>query len=212
MGGLHKRLASWILGWVKGYKFPIFTIAITTSVLVAFVSAHAIVAFVTPVRVGIYAGALKGVNEKGLQIKEDPHLAKLLLFTLCFGLNVGGVGSPVADGRNAIMLGVFDNYHVSMSFTEWMTYGMPLIPILAIVVALYLLFIFRNTKVKDLTPGLEATKKDNKLMGLLKFNEILILLMMLVILFLWITKSKVFGLSGPALLALIVPVVFRIVD
>jgi len=71
---------------------------------------------------------------------------------------------------------------------------------------------FRNTKIKDLTPGLEAIKKENRLMGAMKFNEILILLMMLSILFLWITKSKVLGLGGPALLALIIPVVFRVVD
>jgi sodium-dependent dicarboxylate transporter 2/3/5 len=71
---------------------------------------------------------------------------------------------------------------------------------------------FRKTKVKDLTPGLEAIKKENKLMGPMKFNQILILLMMLFILFLWITKSMVLGLGGPALLALIIPVVFRVVD
>jgi len=209
--GLHKRLASWILGWVKGFKFPLFVIAISMSILSAFVSAHAIAAFMTPVMVVIYAGALKGANDKGLQIKEDLHLAKLLLFTLCFALNVGGVGSPAAGGRNAIMIGFFDNYNVSMSFTQWMAYGMPLVPILSVVVV-YLLFMFRKTKIKDLTPGLEAIKKENRLMGAMKFNEILILLMMLSILFLWITKSKVLGLGGPALLALIIPVVFRVVD
>jgi len=210
--GLHKRLASWILGWVKGFKFPIFILAISMSILGSFVSAHAIAAFMTPVMVVIYAGALKGANDKGLPIKQDPCLAKLLLFTLCFSLNVGGVGSPAAGGRNAIMMGFFDNYNVSMSFTQWMAYGMPLVPILAVVVVIYLLFMFRKTKIKDLTPGLEAIKKENKLMGLMKFNEILILLMMLSILFLWITKSKVLGLGGPALLALIIPVVFRVVD
>jgi len=210
--GLHKRLASWILGWVKGFKFPLFVIAISMSILGAFVSAHAIAAFMTPVMVAIYTGALKGANDKGLQIKEDSNLAKLLLFTLCFGLNVGGVGSPAAGGRNAVMMGFFDNYNVSMSFTQWMAYGMPLVPILAVAVTLYLLFMFRKTKIKDLTPGLEAIKKENKLMGAMKFNEILILLMMFSILFLWITKSKTLGLGGPALLALIIPVIFRVVD
>jgi len=210
--GLHKRLASWILGWVKGFKFPLFVIAISMSILGAFVSAHAIAAFMTPVMVAIYTGALKGANDKGLQIKEDSNLAKLLLFTLCFGLNVGGVGSPAAGGRNAVMMGFFDNYNVSMSFTQWMAYGMPLVPILAVAVTLYLLFMFRKTKIKDLTPGLEAIKKENKLMGPMKISEILILLMMFSILFLWITKSKTLGLGGPALLALIIPVIFRVVD
>ncbi|MDD3655762.1 MAG: SLC13 family permease [Atribacterota bacterium] len=210
--GLHKRLASWILGWVKGFIFPLFIIAISMSLLGAFVSAHAIAAFMTPIMVAIYVGALKGAKDKGSQIEEDPNLAKLLLFTLCFSLNVGGVGSPAAGGRNAIMMGFFDNYNVSMSFTQWMAYGMPLVPILAIAVVLYLLFVFRKTSIKDLTPGFEDIKKENIQMGSMKISELLILLMMFVILFLWITKSDTLGLGGPALLALMIPVIFRIVD
>ncbi len=210
--GLHKRLASWILGWVKGFTFPLFMIAISMSILGAFVSAHAIAAFMTPIMVAIYVGALKGANDKGNRIEEDSNLAKLLLFTLCFSLNVGGVGSPAAGGRNAIMMGFFDNYNVSMSFTQWMAYGMPLVPVLAIAVVLYLLFIFRKTNIKDLTPGFEAIKKENTQMGPMKLSELLILLMMFAILFLWITQSDTLGLGGPALLALIIPVIFRIVD
>jgi di/tricarboxylate transporter len=54
---------------------------------------------------------------------------------------------------------------------------------------------------KRFNPGLEAIKKGNKLMDPMKVKEILILLTMLYILFLWINKSKVLGLVGPALLA-----------
>ena len=49
-------------------------------------------------------------------------------------------------------------------------------------------------------------------MGPMNFAEIAVLIMMLTILFLWITQSKILGLGGPALLALLVPVVLRIVD
>ena len=57
----------------------------------------------------IYGVVLKEANDKRLPIKQDPNLAKLLLFTLCFGLNVGGVSSSVHRrlfGRNAIMMGI----------------------------------------------------------------------------------------------------------
>jgi len=209
--GLHKRLASWILGWVKGFKRPIFVIAISMAFLGSFVSAHAIAAFMTPVMVIIYFGAIRGANRGG-EIKHDPNLAKLLLFTLCYGLNVGGVGSPAAGGRNAIMMGLFSDYNVPMSFGQWMAYGFPLVPVLGVAVAGYLLLIFRKTKVKDLTPGLEAVREENKKMGPMNFSQIAVLIMMLTILFLWITQSKILGLGGPALLALLIPVVLRIVD
>jgi len=208
--GLHKRLASWVLGWARGFKKPIFVLAISMACLSSFVSAHAIAAFMTPVMVIIYFGAIKGANKKG-GIKRDPNLAKLLLFTLCFSLNVGGVGSPAAGGRNAIMMGLFSDYNVPMSFGQWMTYGFPLVPVLAVVVAYYLFLVFHKTKVKNLTPGLEAVKEENKKMGPMKFNEVTILAMMLTILFLWVTQSKTLGLGGPALLALLIPVILRIV-
>lgn len=208
--GLHKRLGLWVLGWAKGFKKPIFALAISMACLASFISAHAIAAFMTSVIVMIYFEAVKSASGKG-EVKHDPNLAKLLLFTLCFSLNVGGVGSPAAGGRNAIMMGFFSEYNVPMNFTQWMIYGFPMIPALSIVVALYLLFVFRKTKVKDLTPGLEALKKENKEMGPMKFNEIAVLAVVLLVLFLWITQSKSLGLGGPALLALLIPVILRIV-
>ena len=208
--GLHKRIASWVLGWAKGFKIPLFVLGISMAFLGSFISAHAIAAFMTPVIVIIYFGAVRGASKNAV-VKHDPNLAKLLLFTLCFSLNVGGVGSPAAGGRNAIMMGLFSDYNVPISFSQWMVYGLPLVPVLSVVVVGYLLLVFRKANVKDLTPGLEEVKKENKKMGHMKFSEIVVLVMMLAILFLWITCSKTLGLGGPALLALLIPIIFRIV-
>ena len=39
--GLHKRLASWLLGWTKGFYVPVFVLCIAMSVVGSFISAHA---------------------------------------------------------------------------------------------------------------------------------------------------------------------------
>jgi sodium-dependent dicarboxylate transporter 2/3/5 len=39
--GLHKRLATWILGWTKGFVVPIVVLCISMSILGSFISAHA---------------------------------------------------------------------------------------------------------------------------------------------------------------------------
>ena len=36
--GLHKRLATWILGWTKGFVLPIFVLCISMSVIGSFIS------------------------------------------------------------------------------------------------------------------------------------------------------------------------------
>lgn len=209
--GLHKRLATWILGWTRGFVVPIVVLCVSMSVLGSFISAHAMAAFMAPVMAAVYMGAVSANTNQGV-IEHDPQLAKLLLFALCFALNVGGVGSPAAGGRNVIMMGFWSEYNVPMSFGRWMMYGLPLTPVLGMAVAVYMLFVFRKVKTKDLTPGLLAIKEETKKMGKMSYAEKVAFGMMLLILFLWIVGGHDLGLGGPALLALVIPVVFKISD
>jgi di/tricarboxylate transporter len=210
--GLHKRLASWLLGWTKGFMIPVFVLAISMSVVGSFISAHAMCAFMTPVMAAVYFGAVSA-NSRGGEVQHDPALAKFLLFTLCFALNVGGVGSPAAGGRNVIMMGFWSEYNVPMDFFTWMKYGLPMVPILGVVVAVYMLILFgRKIKTKDLTPGLEAIKDETKRMGKMTYAEYVTFGMLLLILFLWIVGGEELGLGGPSLLALLIPVLFKTTD
>ncbi|MBS0013210.1 MAG: anion permease [Desulfobacterales bacterium] len=205
--GLHKRLATWILGWTKGFYTPIFVLCISMAVIGSFISAHAMCAFMTPVMMAVYFGV---VSEKstGGRIEHDPNLAKFLLFALGFSLNVGGVGSPAAGGRNVIMMGFWQGYDVPMDFFTWMTYGFPMVPILGLIVAVYMIVLFSGKiKHKDLTPGLAALKEETRKMGKMKYAEYVTFAMLILILGLWIFAGM--GLGGPALLALIIPVIFR---
>jgi len=210
--GLHKRLASWLLGWTKGFLVPVFVLCISMSVVGSFISAHAMCAFMTPVMAAVYFGAVSARSGEG-KLEHDPALAKFLLFTLCFALNVGGVGSPAAGGRNVIMMGFWSEYKVPMDFFTWMKYGLPIVPILGIMVAVYMLVLFgRKIKTKDLTPGLAAIKEETKKMGKMTYAEYVTFGMLLLILFLWIVGGEELGLGGPSLLALLIPVVFKTTD
>jgi len=199
--GLHKRLASWLLGWTRGFIVPVFVLSISMAVVGSFISAHAMCAFMTPVMAAVYFGAVSA-NNKGRPIEHDPALAKFLLFTLGFALNVGGVGSPAAGGRNVIMMGFWSEYNVPMDFFTWMKYGLPMVPILGVVVALYMLIVFgRKIKTRDLTPGLQALKDETRRMGKMSYAEYVTLGMLLLILFLWIVGGE-----------LLIPVIFKTTD
>ncbi len=207
--GLHKRLASWLLGWTKGFFVPIFVLCISMSVVGSFISAHAMCAFMTPVMAAVYFGAVSARSPEG-KLEHDPALAKFLLFSLCYALNVGGVGSPAAGGRNVIMMGFWSEYDVPMDFFTWMKYGLPMAPILGVLVAVYMLGLFgRKIKTKDLTPGLTAIKEETKRMGKMTYPEYVTFGMLLLILILWIVGGEELGLGGPSLLALLIPVIFR---
>jgi sodium-dependent dicarboxylate transporter 2/3/5 len=210
--GLHKRLASWLLGWTRGFWLPVFVLCVSMSVVGSFISAHAMCAFMTPVMMAVYYGAVEANSRSG-RVEHDPALAKFLLFALCFSLNVGGVGSPAAGGRNVIMMGFWSEYNVPMDFFTWMKYGLPLVPILGVLVAGYMMVLFgRKVKTKDLTPGLSAIKEETRKMGKMSYAEYVTFGMLLLILFLWIVGGEELGLGGPSLLALLIPVVFKTTD
>ena len=210
--GLHKRLASWLLGWTKGFMVPIFVLCISMAVVGSFISAHAMCAFMTPVMAAVYFGVVASNSKRG-KLEHDPALAKFLLFALCYALNVGGVGSPAAGGRNVIMMGFWSEYNIPMDFFTWMKYGLPMVPILGLLVALYMLTLFgRKIKTRDLTPGLAAIKEETRRMGKMTYPEYVTFGMLLLILFLWIIGGESLGLGGPSLLALLIPVIFKTTD
>jgi len=91
-----------------------------------------------------------------------------------------------------------------------MLYGLPLAPFLGLAVAFYMLFVFRKVRTKNLTPGLIAIKEETRRMGSMNYDEKVTLGMMLLILILWIFGGHDLGLGGPALLALLIPVIFRV--
>jgi len=210
--GLHKRLASWLLGWTRGFLVPVLVLCISMSVVGSFISAHAMCAFMTPVMAAVYFGAV-AAGSRGGTVEHDPALAKFLLFSLCFALNVGGVGSPAAGGRNVIMMGFWSEYKVPMDFFTWMKYGLPMVPVLGLLVAVYMLVLFgRKIKTRDLTPGLAAIKEETRKMGKMTYAEYVTLGMLLLILALWIVGGEELGLGGPSLLALLIPVIFKTTD
>ena len=108
------------------------------------------------------------------------------------------------------MMGFWSEYGVPMDFFTWMKYGMPMVPILAIVVALYMLGLFgKKIKTRDLTPGLVAIKNETRKMGKMTYPEYVTLGMLILILIFWIVGGEELGLGGPSLLALLIPVIFR---
>ncbi len=210
--GLHSRIAASILGWAHGFRGPIFAIAIIMPIVGAFISAHALAAFLAPVMASIYYGAVKAASRGG-KVQHDPVLAKMLLLTLTWAMNVGGPGSPAAGARNAIMLQYFEEYGVPMSFGQWMVYGLPMVPVLGLAVALYAMTIFKP-RVKDLTPGIEAIKEEIKKRGPMTREEKLVAAILTITLALWIFGEhfELGGLGAASLFAMLAPVFLRIVN
>lgn len=207
--GFHKRLAVWLLGWTNGFWLPMIVLCVSMSIIGSFMSAPAMCSFMVPVMMTVYYASVKAGSPEG-KVVHDPALAKYLLFSLCFALNMGGPGTPSAGGRNVIMMGFFTEYGIPITYGGWMKYGWPLVPLGSAMLLLYMAAVFsRKLKTRDLTPGLQYIKQETRKMGKMSYAEYVTAGTLVVIVTLWIFGGEATGLGGPALLALVVPILFK---
>ena len=109
--GLDRRIGILLLGTSTSLVRFAFIFGPLLAVTAAFLSEHALVAFIAPILMLVYMGAIRTAG-----IKSDKALVVMLLLMLTFCGNIGGPGSPAAGGRNAVMLGILSDYGISLSF------------------------------------------------------------------------------------------------
>lgn len=169
---------------------PVFTISS------AFLSAHALVALLVPVVMGIYKASCISNG-----VKSDRTLAIFLFLGVSFAANVGGPGSPAAGARNAIMLGFLADASYPIGFVEWMKYGMPLVPAWALTVGAYM-YIRCKPKflVKTVNPS-EVVKREVAKLPRFGGYEAVMAVILVAMIVGWVTLQGSFGMGGVTLTA-----------
>ncbi len=203
--GLDRRLGLLLLAPAKNMTLLLLVFLPLFSVTCSFISEHAMVAFAMPLFVMVYAGAIRDSG-----VAKDKTLMVVFALSLCFAANSGGPGSPAAGGRNAIMVGILADYGIAPTFGEWMMYGLPMVPVMAIAVGLYfLLFVARKTKVGTLDVSAAVRRAAEKIGPMTRAEHVTAVVLVLVIV-LWITSSSWLGMGGPVVLGLVLLNIFRV--
>ncbi|MBD3382232.1 MAG: response regulator [candidate division Zixibacteria bacterium] len=203
--GLDRRIGLLLLSPAKNLRKLLFIFLPLLGVACSFVSEHALIAFVMPLFMMVYAYSTREAN-----VKQDRALAVMFALSLCFVANCGGPGSPAAGGRNAVMLGILADYGIAPSFGEWVVYGLPYVPVMALVIATYFFFMFRKKiKVKQLDVS-SIVKRASEKIGPMNSREYITAAVLVGLILLWITTSDIFGMGGPVLLAIVLLNIFKI--
>lgn len=204
--GLDKRIGLILLSRVKSAKGFAFLFLPMLGISASFLSEHALVALLIPVVMGVYK-----VSCRMYGVEKDKALAVFLLLGICFAANHGGPGSPAAGGRNAIMVGYLMNYGVSISFLQWMKYGMPFVPLMGLVVGAYMYIRCKSKfKVKDINPS-EIVKAEVARMPKFGGKEAMMAVILIILVAAWIILGEHSGLGGPTLYAVMAMFLCRIV-
>ncbi len=205
--GLDKRIGLILLSRIKSAKGFAFVFFPMLAIAAGFLSEHALVALLIPVLMGVYK-----VTCKMHGVKKDRALAIFLLLGVCFAANHGGPGSPAAGGRNAIMVGYFMEYGMPITFLQWMKYGLPFVPLMAVVIGAYMYIRFKpKFKVPDVNPS-EVVKAEVANMPKFGGKEAMMGVILVLLIIGWIVLGEEAGLGGPTLYAVAAMFLCRIVD
>jgi sodium-dependent dicarboxylate transporter 2/3/5 len=203
--GLDRRIGLLLLGPAKNLSLLLFLFLPMLGIACSFVSEHALIAFIMPLFMMVYASSVRAAG-----VRQDKALAVMFVLSLCFVANCGGPGSPAAGGRNAVMLGILTDYGVPPTFGEWVQYGLPFVPVMALTIGIYFFLVFRNRlKVKKLNVSSLVRQAAEKI-GPMNRNEYITAVVLIGLILLWITASDVYGMGGPIILCLVVLNVLRI--
>ena len=196
--GLDRRIGMVLLGRSSSLPRFVFTFAPLLAITASFLSEHALVAFLAPILMLVYAAVIRSAG-----LKKDRALVVMMLLLLSFSANVGGPGSPAAGGRNAVMVGILADYGIAPTFWQWMRMGFPFVPVMALVIAAYFYLVFRSKmKVQNLDVAAEVRQESDKI-GKMTRDEYGAAAVLVLLIVLWSTLSSRLGMGGPVLLCLV---------
>jgi len=203
--GLDRRIGLLLLSPAKSLPRLLFFFLPLLGVACSFVSEHALIAFIMPLFMVVYVSSVRAAG-----VKKDRALAVMFVLSLCFVANCGGPGSPAAGGRNAVMLGILADYGMAPTFGQWVVYGLPFVPVMALVIGTYFFLVFRKKlSVKRLDVS-SLVRQASERIGPMNRNEYLTAMVLITLIVLWVTCSETYGMGGPVLLALVALNVMRI--
>ena len=114
---------------------------------------------------------------------EREKLAAPLLLGVAYAASVGGLGTPIGTPPNLIFMQVYqETTGASISFTTWMSWGVPVVLVMVPLMALVL--------ARNLRGELSVPLPD---VGAWRTEEKRVLLVFLVTAIAWITRSEPFG-------------------
>ena len=204
--GLDKRIGLLLLSRIRSagaFAFIFFPVFALCS---AFLSAHALVALLVPVMMGVYKATCMNHG-----LERDRVLAIFLFLGMTFAANIGGPGSPAAGARNAVMLGFLADAGYPIGFGEWIKYGLPLVPVLALTVGAYM-YIRCKSKllVKTVNPS-AVVKQEVAKLPRFGGKEAVMAVILGGLVITWINFQDTFGIGGATLTAVLAMFICRIV-
>ena len=200
---LDRRLAWLIVRMTGTSTFGIcMGIAVISGLLASFVGEHTVAAMMLPV--GVTLITLTSEDKRSVH-----NLAAVLLFSICYGCSIAGIGTPSGGARNAIMIGYWREFFYDpadpatrqylVDYVRWMAYAYPMF-LIQLPLVTFILFTAFKPEHRNLARAVVRLRIQVRAKGPVTGAEWLSVLFFISILAGWVFSSQEIGMGTVAVL------------
>lgn len=184
---LHRRIALGIVKWVGVNPSSIIVGFILASAFLSmWVSNTATALMMLPIGLSIIDLTRDRLQDRGEDMPA--HFGVVLVLSIAYACNVGGMGTLIGTPPNALLAGFFsESYGVEVGFAQWMIVGLPLVVVALPVVYAVLMRIY-PIELETLPGGAAIIEEERAKLGTISTAEIRVAVVFGLTAVLWMTR------------------------
>ncbi len=185
---LHRRIALNIINLIGAdIKSIILGFMVATAFLSMWISNTATSVMMLPIGTAIV-----------LQLKDNPQteenetttFGKALMLAIAYSASIGGMATLIGTPPNLVLAGVVqETYGIEITFARWISFGLPLSVLLLVICWQYLVRFAFTFRQKEFAGGRAEIKKHLHKLGVMSYEEKLVLVVFVLTALAWITRS-----------------------
>ncbi len=183
---LHKRIALNIIHTIgSNWNKVILGFMIATAFLSMWISNTATAVMMLPIGLAV-------ISQIQAEDTIKKSMGRSLMLAIAYGCSVGGIATIIGTPTNIIFVGIVEDlYGQTISFTQWMSIGLPFSITMLIIGWLYLTKVVFPVSVEGIPGGKKAIAAQLKELGKISYQEKAVLIVFVVVAFCWITSSLI---------------------
>lgn len=208
--GLHKRIALSIINLVGADVGRIILgFMIATAFMSMWISNTATTVMMLPIGMAIVSQLQ---NNPATEENENLIFGKALMLAIAYSASIGGIATLIGTPPNLVLAGVVQStYGIEITFSKWIMFGLPISIVLLVICWQYLTRFAFTFKQREFPGGKAEIKKQLTDLGNISREEKIVLAVLVMTAFAWITRSFLLSRFIPAIDDTIIAMVSAII-
>ncbi|GAB2524810.1 SLC13 family permease [Nocardiopsis aegyptia] len=187
---LHQRIALAIVAMIgTSPRRLVLGFMVAAGFLSMWVSNTAATMMMIPVGLAVVYQASRSLRD-GEYADDLPKFEKSIVFGIGYAATIGGLGTLIGTPPLAILSAtVGELFGGSISFAQWMMFGVPIAVLLLAFAWFYLTGVRFKVRFKHLPGGAEIIREERRSLGRMSTEEKAVLAVFLGVAFMWVTRS-----------------------